>query len=553
MANEATGDQTAAADVTGGAAAVCDLVRSTLGPFGANKLLVTEGGNVVTTSSGSELVDQLDVEHPTVSLVETAASGFHGTHADGAGRVVTLAGALLDEAESLAAQGLHPTTIERGYDAALEVARNEVDAAARPLSEAGADAVARTALTDTRDPGVRDRVGAFLVDVAAELPEAPSGVFYDRKQVKIQSRYGGTQSETELVRGIVLDHEPLHEGMPRDVSGGVAVVSDTVDLPRFFEGTGDEGEHREKSVSMTLDSFEDRDALSKKERETFESAVRDAVDAGCRVVVTSRGINDRVHTILSNHGILAVHQIDEEDVARIARATGTQVVPGFGQVTADTLGSGDAGVRRVSGRDMTVVESDAGEPVYTLFVRAPDPRTVEAFERSVRGALADVLSARHTDTVVPGGGAVEVRAARAVRAHARTISGAEQLAAEAFADALLVVPRALSANAGIDAWDGVIDLLVAHEAGRDATCVDCLAGTTADAFEEGIVEPTALVRDVLAASTDLATQILRIDEQVPARKLSPEIEAKERGPPNPDNRRGPTPEHLKGFRESYGS
>ncbi|WP_435178515.1 TCP-1/cpn60 chaperonin family protein [Halorussus sp. AFM4] len=495
--------------------AICELVDSSLGPFGANKMIVDSSGTVTTTSSGSEIVERLDVSNPVVSLLETAVSDFAAEHGDGAATVVTVFGGLLREANRLIAEGCHPTVIERGYREAMDVVGDHLDRYARPIEEFGTVAVARTALTGTRDPSTRAMVAEYIAEAVDELAETD----YESvaRSVKVTSRIGGAQAETQLVPGVVLDLDPAVETMPRTVDGaGVAVLTDTVDVPNIG-GTNRPGETR-----VRADSFETREAVGEYERTRFAETLDAAVRAGCRVVFTGMAVNERVENLLANRGVLAVPQVDEDDLGRIARATGATVVPSLADVSAETLGRGDVNVRRHAGTDMVHVEGEA-KPIYTLFCRAPDPRAADEFEASVERALYAAATARDGGTVVPGGGAIEVGAARAVREHARSVAGREQLAVEAFADALFAVPRALARNGGMDGWEAIVQLTVAHTEGRDAYGVDSVLGETRDVLaDDPLVDSTEQTRAAFDAATDLAIRLVRIDDQVAASDLSDE-------------------------------
>lgn len=491
---------------------VCDLVESSLGPFGTNKLVVEADGTVTTTSSGSEIVERLDVTNPTVSLLETAVADFSEQRGDGAATVVTLLGGLLREADRLTDQGCHPTIVERGYREALDVVNEYLDRHARPLGEFGTDAVARTALTGTRDPNTRAMVAEYIADIVDDVTDS------DResvgRSVKVTSRIGGAQAETQLVSGVVLDLDPASQTMPRSVErGGVAVLSTTVDVPNVG-ATGSTSERR-----IRADSFETRDAIGEHERTQFRETLSAAVDAGCRVIFTSMAVNERVVNRLANRGILAVPHVDEDDLGKIARTTGATVIPSLDDVTAETLGAGDVNVRRHAGTDMVHVEGGTN-PVYTLFCRAPDPHAADEFEASVERALYAAASARDSDTVVPGGGAVAIGAAQAVKEYGRSVSGREQLAVTAFADALTTVPRALAQNGGMDGWEALVQLVVAHNEGRDAYGVDSVLGETRDVLsDDPLVDPTEQTRAAFTAATDLAVRLVRIDEQVAASDL----------------------------------
>lgn len=502
-------------ELVGGVRTVCDVVETALGPFGANKLLIQADGTVTATASSTELLDRLDVDDPAVTLLDSAAAGFDEQYGDGTGSVVTLAGALLRRADRLAERGLHPTAIERGYRDGLAIALDAVDHTARPLSSVDPADVARTALTGTRNPQVRrsvsTQVAAAVADVSADASDDAS------ERIRVVSRTGGAAAETNLVSGVVLERGPVLESMVRSrPETGIALLSSTVDMPHAGSQLG----RVSRRVEFEADSFADREALAEHESETFTEQLRAAVDAGCGVVITERAINERVQSELAAAGIVGLNRVDADELRRLARATDATVVPTLAQVTAETLGRGSVDVNRKAGRDMTFVTSDAGDSVRTLFCRAPDPRTAGAFERSVEAAVASTAAAVGEGRVVPGGGAAEATASWRVAQEARSLPGREQLAADAFGAALMAVPRALAATAGLDAGRAAVQLRVARSEGRDSVGIDALAGTTTDVLGDlPIVEPVSLKRNVLTTATDLAVQLIRIDQRLDATDL----------------------------------
>ncbi|WP_231187994.1 TCP-1/cpn60 chaperonin family protein [Haladaptatus sp. DYF46] len=503
-------------ELLGDVRAVCDVVDSTLGPFGANKLVVEADGTVTTTAAGSAVIERLDVSNPSVELLRTGVEGFHEVHGDGASSVVTVLGGLLREANRLAELGCHPTVIERGYRAAMTVADEYVGTHARPLSAVGAEAVAATALTGTRDPAVREMTASLVteaVDTVLAAAEPGSDV---GRNVTVVSHVGAASAESKLVPGVVVDTSPDVRSMPRNVGkAGVAVLSGKVDVPHVSELDGSER-------AFSVDGFETRAAVGDRERASFIETLDRVVDAGCRAVFTTGGVNDRVVTMLANRGIIAFSALDEADIALLARATGAVVVPSLDDVSRETLGDGSVLVNRHAGHDMVHVRADTS-PVYTLFCRAPDPRSTDAFERSVEAAVHAAATARTDGRVVPGAGAVEVGAARAIHDHAPSVAGKEQLAVEAFADGLLAVPRALARNGGLDGWTAIARLVAAHSTGRDAIGVDSTRGEIRDVLTESpVAEPAALRRAVWNTATDLAIRFLRVDEQIFAGNLGDE-------------------------------
>ncbi|MFB6195679.1 MAG: TCP-1/cpn60 chaperonin family protein [Haloplanus sp.] len=500
---------------------VIDLCRDTsgmLGPLGTGTLVVDQSGNVTVTSSPAVLLDELDIDDPSLTLTANAAGDFRERHRDGTGRMLAVAGACLARAERLVERGIHPTTIADGYRRSVDLATDTIDDIADPATGDAVERTAVTALTGTRDPHLRETIGDYITEAMADIDSRDG----HRTDIDVIARLGAAQSETELVEGAVVDADPVAEGMARRcVGAGIAALSDDVDVEGVGTATGRRGT---TSVTMETESYDDVAAVADAERASFEETVRSFRERGGRCLVTSGSINDRVKTKLATEGVLALHQLDDADVARIARATGATVVPTLGEVTADALGYGDVSVSRKGGRDMTIIRSgdgDEGGGVYTLFCRAPDPRSVQAFERSVEGAIAAADAAR-TSGVVPGGGAVEMAIATRVRTAARSRADREQLAMEAFAEAVEAVPRALARNAGIDGTDARTDLRARHADGDRRVGVDVLGGALVDVTDEGILDAASLTVAALTAATDLSVQLVRIDDVVSASDLSDE-------------------------------
>lgn len=494
---------------------VCDLVGTTLGPFGTNKLVVESGGRVTATSSGAMLLDRLELDDPATTLLRRAANDFRETNGDGATTLTLLTGALLREADDLIDRGLHPTTVARGFREALSVADDRLESRARPLSVVGPDAVARTALTGTRNPTTRRRVSEAIADAATAVSDAdtPNG---GRADLDVLARLGGV-GDTDLVPGVVLETPLVSDAMPRRLPGsGVALLSSTVDVPKLGGAT----EPADRDLSLDADTFEERAAIGEYERDEFRQILSSAVASGCRFVATKGGVNDRVKTRLADAGVAAIDRVEDGAMERLVRNTGGQVVPSLAEVSPETMGSADVRVERLAGREFVYVEGDDA-PQFSLVCRAPDPRSVSAFEESAESAVAATFRALDDERVVPGGGATEIDLERAVREAARGTPGREQLAMEGFARALVAVPKRLAESAGLDGWSGVIRLRVAHDEGRSAVGVDALAGEIRDVLDgDAVADPLGCKRDVVASATDLATQLLRIDDRVPANDLS---------------------------------
>lgn len=496
---------------------LCETVRTTLGPFGASKLIVDSGGTVTTSSSGSKVFEALDVETPTTGLLQDEANEFQKRHADGTATFVALVGALLNVADDLLEQGVHPTMIERGYLEATEIATDHAQSVARDLDTIALDAVPKTALTDVRDPQVRDHIGKSLVDVVVAMRKA-TGTFAPG-DVYVHSRLGRNVQATEIVHGLVLDRDLAHRGMPRSVGKtGVAALPSTIDFKQIGH---DADQGNDVRATLDVNSFKARNEIRRWERDEFETAVRSLRKQGCQFVVTKGAITDRVKTYLAEHDIIGIQRVSDEEMRLLGRATGASVVPDLDHVTESTLGQADVSIVRKAGRDLLRIDAPEGSSVHTLFVRAPDPRSVDEFERSVESALAALATAIDDRAVVPGGGAIEAGVALAVRRAARSVGGREQLAMDAFGDAITTIPRTLARNAGMDAVSTLADLRAAHDEGQSTVGVDSVAGSTCDVFTATtIVEPLSLKTEELVAATELVIKLVRIDTVLSASDLT---------------------------------
>jgi len=497
-------------------ASVCTAIRTTIGPFGTNKFIVEKGGNVSVTTVGAEVLKKLDIEQPVIVLLREAAADFHTRHGDGTSTLLALTGALLQEAESLREQGIHPTTIEDGYRRAAAIVGEHLNHAAQPLTGTGRHSVCRTALSSLRNPVLRRQLAKFLGDIPNKISTERT---FNTHDIKIEARTGGACEDSSLVDGLVIDTKPAFEGMPRRVDdAGVALLSSTVDFRRIgspSERTSD------VDVSLSIDSYEDRAALREQELESLRESLQRAAEAGCNFLATSRAVSNRVKTIVAEQGILAIQHVDQDDMERLTRLTGATVIPELAHISPETLGTAHVTVERMAGRDMVFVRGTTETPVWTVFCRAPDPRSLESFERSVNAALQSLAFVERSGTVVPGGGAIEMSAVRLVRSVARETASREQLVMEQFADALTVIPRTLAENAGLDRTTGLMELYAAHAEGRDTTGVDCIEGRITDVLDDSaIVEPPALKRAIVDAAVDTAVKFIRIDEKILAEDLS---------------------------------
>ncbi|MFB6160873.1 MAG: thermosome subunit alpha [Haloferacaceae archaeon] len=486
--------------------AVANAVRTTLGPRGMDKMLVDAEGNVVVTNDGATILAEMDVEHPAARMLVEVTGSQAKAVGDGTTTAAVLAGRLLANAESLLENDVHPTAIVEGYAEAARLALDAVDAAT--LEGPTDDDLLRVAASSMTGKGTGDVTADVLAERVVRAVRAVHGEErFDRDDVHVRARAGASSAATELIEGVVVDDEPLVEGTPRTVAdAAVAVVDAAVDLRT---SAVDAAYAVESADQVTA-------ALSAEDRELRGYA--DAlVDAGASVVFCTSDVADRVADHLARAGVLAFEQVSTDDARAVARATGAAWLGTPADVEPDDLGHAErVRVDRFGDETSTVVEGGSATRAVTLLVRGGTSHVVEELERAVSDAV-DATVAALDGGVVPGAGSTEVAIAHRVRDGARGVAGREQLAVEAFADAVETIPRTLAENAGTDAIDALVELRATFEReGRAGVVAGGRTGRVGDPLEHGVLDPAAVKREAVTSATEAATTILRIDDVVAA-------------------------------------
>jgi thermosome len=502
------------------ARAIADAVRSTLGPRGMDKMLVDAMGDITITNDGVTILKEVDVEHPAAKMLVEVAKTQDQQCGDGTTTAVVLAGELLKRSEYLLEQNIHPTVITRGFQLALQEAlrllEKDIGTTVKPEDDAVLIDCARTAMGSKGVVGSRDSLAQVCVTAVRRISEKRGDrMVADVDQIKLEKRHGGTISDTQLIDGILLDKERGHPRMPKEVRGAkIALLNSALEIKK----TEIEGKINIKNPAQ-IQSFLDE------EDHTFHRMV-DAVKAsGANVVVCQKGIDDVVLHYLAKEGIFAVKQVKESDLLKLARATGGKVVTGIKDLSASDLGRAEHVEERKVGDDhMTFVTGCSNPRSVSILIRGGTEHVTQEVERSIQDALKVVSSVIEDGVVCPGGGATEIDLAVKLRKHAPSVGGREQLAVEAFAQALEVVPWALSENGGFDSINTLIELRGAHTGGGPMSQnigVNMADGTAADMWKLKVIEPMRVKRQALSSAVDVATMILRIDDVIASRKSGP--------------------------------
>ena len=501
------------------ARAVADAVRSTLGPRGMDKMLVDSMGDITITNDGVTILKEVDVEHPAAKMIVEVAKTQDQQCGDGTTTAVVLAGELLKRSESLLEQNVHPTVIVRGFQQAVqhaqELLEKEIGTTVNPDDESVLIDCATTAMGSKGVFGSREHLAKIAVQAVQKIAEKRGDrIVADVDQIKVEKRHGGTISDTELIAGIILDKERGHPRMPSEVTNAkIALLNSSLEIKK----TEIESKINIKNPSQIQNFLDEED-------KTFRKMVEAIKASGANVVVCQKGIDDVVLHYLAKEGIYAVKQVKESDLQKLARATGGKIVTGFKDLTAADLGTAaKVDERKVGDDDMTFVTGAANPRSVSILIRGGTEHVTQEVERSLNDALKVVSSVLEDGVVCPGGGATEIDLAVKLRKWAPTVGGREQLAVEAFAQALEVVPWALSENGGYDSINTLIELRRGHDgAGANKNVgVNLTDGKATDMWKLHVVEPLRVKRQALSSASEVAAMVLRIDDVIASKKSAP--------------------------------
>ncbi|WP_170096422.1 thermosome subunit beta [Haloarcula argentinensis] len=496
------------------ARAVAESVRSTLGPKGMDKMLVSSMGDVTVTNDGVTILSEMDIDNPTASMIVEVAETQEDEAGDGTTSAVAIAGELLKNAEDLLEQDIHPTAIIKGFNMAATQAKDELDDIATevdPDDEELLKKVAETSMTGKGAELNKELLAQIIVDaVNAVTVEADDGsVVADLEYLNIETQTGSSAGNSELLEGAVIDKDPVHEEMPTEVDDADVLLVDTaIEL-----------DETEVDAQLSVDDPSQLQNFLDKEEEQLKQMVDQIADTGADVVFCQKGIDDMAQHYLAEKGILAVRRAKKSDIEFLKEVLGARIVSDLDSATAEDLGHGS--VTRDDAEGLFYVEgSSDGAHGVTLLLRGSTDHVVDELERGVTDALDVVASTVANGSVLGGGGAPEVEVARRLRDYADSVEGREQLAIESFADALEIIPRTLAENAGLDSIDTLVDLRAAHEDGDVSAGLNVFSGDVENTLDTGVVEPAHAKRQAISSAAEAANLVLKIDDIIAAGELS---------------------------------
>ncbi len=504
---------------------IAEVVRSTLGPRGMDKMLVDSLGDITITNDGATVLDEIDVQHPAAKMMVEVAKTQDDEVGDGTTTAVVLAGALLGKAEELLSENIHPTVIVKGYKQAGEEAIKILNEIAIPVDINDTETLKKVALTSMRSKGLgeaRDHFASIAVEAVKQITEKRGDHYIaDIDNIQLVKKIGKSLLESQLIKGVIIDKEVVHPGMPKRIENPkIALVDAALEI-----------EKTEISAEIRISNPEQMKAFLDEENRMMREMVEKIKASGANVVLCQKGIDDMVQHFLAKEGIMAVRRIKKSDMEKLARATGGKIVTNLDDLKPEDLGTAQLAIERKIGEDKMVFIEGCKDPrSVSILLRAGLERMVDELERSIHDGLSVVSDVIERNKIVAGGGSVEAELAKRLKSYAAKIGGREQLAIEAFAESLEVIPRTLAENAGLDPVDIMVELRSAHEKeGGLWAGVDVFGGKIVDMMKLGVIEPLAVKEQCIKSAVEAASMILRIDDVIAAAKPPPTPKGKGEG------------------------
>ena len=492
---------------------VSELVRTSLGPRGMDKMLVDTLGDVTITNDGATILKEIDVQHPAAKMMVEISKATDNEVGDGTTSTVVLAGALLEKAEELVTKNVHPTLVVDGFkkasEKAIEVLR-QIATLIDPRDKKYLKKIATTTLASKLVSTNSSELADVVVDSILAVTEK-SGDKYrvDIDNIKVEKKSGGSIRDTKLIQGIVLDKEVVHGAMPKRIENAKIAL---LNAPLEIEKT-------EFDAKININTPEQMQLFIDEENEMIRKMTDKIIQSGTNVVLCQKGIDDMAQHYLQKAGILAVRRIKESDMTKLAKATGARIVSNVKELSPNDLGSAKLVEERLVETDRWVFVEECKNPkAVSILVRGGSQRIVDEAERSVHDALMAVKDAVVYPKVVVGGGAPEAHVAYKVREWANTLEGRAQLAAQKFADGIETIPLVLAENTGMDPLDTQVDLRSKSASGKATYGIDVTTAKVGDLSTRDIYEPLAVKEQVINAATETACMILRIDDVIAASK-----------------------------------
>jgi archaeal chaperonin len=487
-----------------------EVLKTTLGPRGMDKMLIDNLGDITITNDGATILNEIEVEHPAAKMMVEIAKTQDDMVGDGTTTAVVLASELLKKAEELLDQNIHPTILVSGYRKAAQKAIEVVGKTAMPIDVKDRKIMLKVALTSMGSKAVgsaKEHLAEIAIDAVTQVAEQRGDkTIADIDNIQMIKKAGKSLLETQLVQGIIVDKEIVHPGMPRKKENAkIALLDSALEI-----------EKTEMSAEIRIRDPNQMKAFLDQENDMLEKMATQIKASGADIVFCQKGIDDMVQHYLAKAGIMAARRVKESDMEKLARATGGKITNNLEDLKASDLGvAGMVEERKIGDDKMIFVEKCKDPHSVAILIRAGLERMVDEAERAMTDALSVISDVVENNKIVAGGGAVEIEVAKELRKYANKVGGREQLAIEAFADAMEVIPRALAENAGLEPIDILVSLRQAHdkEDGKYMG-INVFTGKIQNSIDNGVIEPIVVKEQAIKSASESACMILRIDDVI---------------------------------------
>ena len=491
------------------AKAVAQTVRTTLGPKGMDKMIVDSLGDVIITNDGVTILQEMQIEHPVAKMIVEVAKTQEDAVGDGTTTAVVLAGELLKKAEDLLDQNIHPTVLAKGYRLAEVEAQKVLKNLAENISLENEDlmkSIVITAMTGKGAEANKEYLADLVVKAVKGIAQSVEGkTTVNIDNIKIEKRIGNSSGNSELIEGIVLDKERVHPQMPRLIENAkVALLDSSLEV-----------KNTEIDAKIQITDPSQLNAFLEQEERSLREMVERIKQSGATVLFCQKGIDDLAQHFLAKAGIFAARRVKKSDMEKLSQATAANIVGNWKELSFQDLGfAGIVKEETIANEEMIFVEHCKNPKAMTLLVHGGTDHVAEEIKRAVTDALGDLAAALADGKVVAGAGAVETELSLTLKRYASTLSGREQLAVHAFAEAMEIIPQTLAENAGLDPIDILTKLKLDHEQQKKWFGVNVFTGETMDAWQAGVIEPLKIKTQALSSATEVAEMILRIDDVI---------------------------------------
>ncbi|MHA1617575.1 MAG: thermosome subunit beta [Candidatus Njordarchaeales archaeon] len=492
---------------------LAEIMRTSLGPKGMDKMLVDQFGDIVITNDGATILDEIDIVHPGAKFVAKIAKSQDIEVGDGTTTAVVLAGELLKEAEDLLREDIHPTIIIDGYQKAMKKALEILDEIAIPVDTKNKEEVKKIAKTSVASKilaNVADHFAEMAIKAVETVMREENGkIVIPIDDIKIEKKEGGSLEDSELIDGLVIDKEVVHHRMPKRVENAkIALIAYSLELekPEFAD------------VNVMMDA-QMIDSLLSWEKEKLKEMAEKIINSGANVIFCQKGIDDIVQHYLAKHGIMAIRRVKKSDMEKLAKATGAKIIMNDDFLTPEALGYAKVvEERKIGDENMIFVRGCKNPRSVSILIRGGTKLTIEEAERSLKDMLNTVRNIYLEPKVVAAGGAPEVQIAVRLEKFADEVGGKESKAIRAFARAILGIPAALIETAGLDVIETLEKLRTHHVRGETTYGIDVRDGQVKDMVKAGVLDPVIVKKNAIKAATEAATMILRIDDIIAAKE-----------------------------------